>query len=76
MRNGEPQSVRELWASRDKTFLAIDFEWSERNSASCVEWGYAAVRCGHLITLVLTHIDVLAHAEEYFIFIQSWCMAS
>ena len=53
VRNGEPKAIRELWASRDKTFLALDFEWSERNSASCIEWGYAAVRCGHLDTLVL-----------------------
>jgi hypothetical protein len=45
---GEPKAVRELWAARDRTFLAIDFEWSERNEKSCLEWGYAAVRCGHL----------------------------
>ncbi|TBU62524.1 hypothetical protein BD310DRAFT_918589 [Dichomitus squalens] len=50
VRNGEPKAVRELWASKDKTFLALDFEWSERNTASCIEWGYAAVRCGHLDT--------------------------
>lgn len=35
-------------AGRDKTFLAIDFEWNERNVKSVLEWGYAAVRCGHL----------------------------
>ncbi|KAI0640114.1 hypothetical protein C8Q77DRAFT_1153011 [Trametes polyzona] len=51
VRNGEPKAIRELWASKDKTFLALDFEWSERNSASCIEWGYAAVRCGHLDTV-------------------------
>ncbi|KAI0756424.1 hypothetical protein C8Q80DRAFT_1128528 [Daedaleopsis nitida] len=50
VRNGEPNAIRELWASKDKTFLALDFEWSERNSASCIEWGYCAVRCGHLDT--------------------------
>ena len=50
VRNGEPKAVHELWASRDKTFLALDFEWSERNAASCLEWGYSAVRCGHLDT--------------------------
>ncbi|KAH9932096.1 uncharacterized protein BXZ73DRAFT_46912 [Epithele typhae] len=50
VRSGEPQAVRELWAGRDKTFLALDFEWSERNTASCIEWGYSAVRCGHLST--------------------------
>ncbi|KAI1793038.1 hypothetical protein LXA43DRAFT_1002478 [Ganoderma leucocontextum] len=48
VRNGEPKAIRDLWVSRDKTFLALDFEWSERNNASCIEWGYAAVRCGHL----------------------------
>ncbi|KAF8170743.1 hypothetical protein K438DRAFT_1982592 [Mycena galopus ATCC 62051] len=51
VRAGEPKAVRELWASRDRTFLAIDFEWSERNEKSCLEWGYAAVRCGHLESL-------------------------
>ena len=45
---GEPKAIQELWDRRDKTFLAIDFEWSERNQKSCLEWGYAAVRCGHL----------------------------
>ncbi|OBZ79688.1 Good for full DBP5 activity protein 2 [Grifola frondosa] len=50
VRNGEPKAIRELWSMRDKTFLAIDFEWSERNQSSCLEWGYAAVRCGHLET--------------------------
>ena len=47
-RNGEPKLIRELWAARDKTFLAIDFEWSERNPSTILEWGYAAVRCGGL----------------------------
>ncbi|GLB43768.1 hypothetical protein LshimejAT787_1402800 [Lyophyllum shimeji] len=48
---GEPKAIRELWDKKDKTFLAIDFEWSERNEKSCLEWGYAAVRCGHLDAL-------------------------
>ena len=48
VRTGEPKAIQELWDRRDKTFLAIDFEWSERNQKSCLEWGYAAVRCGHL----------------------------
>ncbi|KAF7329037.1 ATP-synt-DE-N domain-containing protein [Mycena venus] len=39
VRAGEPKAVKELWASRDRTFLAIDFEWSERNEKSCLEWG-------------------------------------
>ncbi|KAG6872115.1 hypothetical protein C0995_012892 [Termitomyces sp. Mi166 len=48
---GEPKAIRELWEKRDRTFLAVDFEWSERNESSCLEWGYAAVRCGHLDAL-------------------------
>lgn len=48
VRSGDPQAIRSLWASRDKTFLAVGFMWSERNSQSCLEWGYATVRCGHL----------------------------
>ncbi|KAK7049261.1 hypothetical protein VNI00_005862 [Paramarasmius palmivorus] len=48
IRNGDPQAIRELWEKKDKTFLAIDFEWNERNDRTCLEWGYAAVRCGHL----------------------------
>ncbi|KAJ7076016.1 hypothetical protein B0H15DRAFT_925289 [Mycena belliarum] len=51
IRAGEPKAVRELWAARDRTFLTIDFEWSERNEKSCLEFGYAAVRCGHLEAL-------------------------
>ena len=47
-RSGEPKLIRELWAPRDKTFLAIAFEWSERNPSTILEWGYAAVRCGGL----------------------------
>jgi hypothetical protein len=53
VRTGEPKAIQELWDNRDKTFLAIDFEWSERNQKSCLEWGYAAVRCGHLEACVL-----------------------
>lgn len=48
VRSGDPQAVRSLWTSRDKTFLAVGFMWSERNSQTCLEWGYATVRCGHL----------------------------
>jgi hypothetical protein len=53
VRDGELKAVQELWQSRDKIFLAIDFEWSERNTSSCLEWGYAAVRCSHLEASVL-----------------------
>lgn len=49
---GEPKAIRELWEKKDRTFLGIDFEWSERNESSCLEWGYAAMRCGHLDTCV------------------------
>ncbi|KAI5998297.1 hypothetical protein EDD15DRAFT_316012 [Pisolithus albus] len=48
VRSGDPQAVRSIWASRDKTFLAVGFVWSERNSQTCLEWGYATMRCGHL----------------------------
>jgi len=48
VRAGDPKAIRELWESKERTFLTIDFEWSERNQSSCLEWGYAAARCGHL----------------------------
>lgn len=48
VRAGEPDAIRKLWEGRDKTFLSIDFEWSERNQRSCLEFGYAAVRCAQL----------------------------
>lgn len=48
VRAGDPDAARTLWAGRDKTFMAIGFTWSERNGQSCLEWGYAAVRCAHL----------------------------
>jgi hypothetical protein len=48
IRAGEPKAVRELWEKKDKTYLAVDFEWSERNGNTVLEWGYAAMRCGHL----------------------------
>jgi hypothetical protein len=55
IKSGEPKAIRELWERKDKTFLAIDFEWSERNTSSCLEWGYATVRCGHLDAYVVLH---------------------
>lgn len=48
VRDGEPRAIQDLWHQRDKTFLALDFEWSERNASSCLEWGYSAARCSHL----------------------------
>ncbi|KAG2022456.1 hypothetical protein CC2G_000204 [Coprinopsis cinerea AmutBmut pab1-1] len=48
---GEPRVVKDLWEKREKTFLAIDFEVNERNEKTVLEFGYAAVRCGHLDAL-------------------------
>ncbi|KAG8219194.1 hypothetical protein J3R82DRAFT_5 [Butyriboletus roseoflavus] len=48
VRAGDPNAIRELWATREKTFLAIDFESFERNDRSCIEWGYATIRCSYL----------------------------
>ena len=48
VREGELKAIRELWNSKDKTFLGVSFEWSERNLSSCLEFGYAAARCSHL----------------------------
>jgi hypothetical protein len=53
VRTGEPAAIKTLWERREKSFLAIDVEWSERNPATALEWGYAAVRCGHLARSVL-----------------------
>jgi hypothetical protein len=50
VRAGDPSAIRNLWNKREKTFMAVDFEWSERNPSTLLEWGYAAVRCGHLAT--------------------------
>lgn len=50
VREGDTKAVQEVWRRKDKTFLALDFEWSERNEKSVLEWGYAAVRCGYLDT--------------------------
>jgi hypothetical protein len=36
--------------------MAIDFEWSERNPNSALEWGYAAARCGHLAEYVIFYL--------------------
>ena len=44
--SGEPKIIRLLWTMKTKTFLAVDFEWSERDPSTILEWGYAAVRTG------------------------------
>lgn len=51
VRAGQPKAIKDVWEKKDKTFLSIDFEWNERNEKSVLEWGYAAVRCGHLEAL-------------------------
>ncbi|KAJ3568549.1 hypothetical protein NP233_g5640 [Leucocoprinus birnbaumii] len=48
VRAGDSKTIKELWAKRDKTYLALSFVWSERNEKSCLEFGYAAVRCAHM----------------------------
>ncbi|PPQ66345.1 hypothetical protein CVT24_007182 [Panaeolus cyanescens] len=48
---GSPNAIKDVWDKKDKTFLSISFEWSERNEKSVLEWGYAAVRCAHLEAL-------------------------
>ncbi|KAF5352793.1 hypothetical protein D9756_006207 [Leucocoprinus leucothites] len=53
VRAGDSKTIKELWAKRDKTFLALSFVWSERNEKSCLEFGYAAVRCGHMEAVYL-----------------------
>ena len=45
-RKGEPIVVQDLWAMKDRTFLAIDFEWWEKNPSTILEWGFAVVQCG------------------------------
>ncbi|KAF7964578.1 hypothetical protein HWV62_5478 [Athelia sp. TMB] len=51
VRAGEVDAIRAVWAARDKTFLTMNFAWSERNEKSCLEFGYATMRCGHLDAL-------------------------
>ncbi|KAF8971899.1 hypothetical protein BDZ97DRAFT_1913777 [Flammula alnicola] len=51
VRAGEPKAIKEVWDRKDKTYLALAFECNERNEKSVLEWGYAAVRCGHLEAL-------------------------
>lgn len=51
MKAGEPSAIQELWESKQYTFMAIDFEWSERNKSSCLEFGYATLRSFYLNTM-------------------------
>ncbi|KAG8814584.1 hypothetical protein FRC17_001065 [Serendipita sp. 399] len=47
-RSGDVNMIKRLWASKTKTFLSVDFEWSEENPSVCLEFGYAAVRTNFL----------------------------
>jgi hypothetical protein len=80
VRAGEPKAIRELWEKHDKTFLAIDFEWSERNPSTFLEWGYAAVRCGHLeayaFSLLLVWFGMMLMLMGMVLVWQGWCVAS
>ncbi|KAG8716000.1 hypothetical protein FRC09_016118 [Ceratobasidium sp. 395] len=40
-------AIDRLWHARDKSWLSIRFVWSEKSFVP-LEWGYAAVRCGHI----------------------------
>ncbi|KAG8883948.1 hypothetical protein FRB98_002728 [Tulasnella sp. 332] len=44
---GNPKELSQLWHRREKTFLALDFEWSEK-SLVVLEMGYAVIRSAHL----------------------------
>lgn len=59
IRSGEVRAIEELWAEKDKVFLAIDFEWSEKNPATCLEWGYAALRAGHLFKYAIASLNTV-----------------
>ena len=48
IRSGDPPTIKELWNAKDKNFLAIDFEWSEKSPSMCLEFGYAALRSRHV----------------------------
>ncbi|KAG8971910.1 hypothetical protein FRC05_010579 [Tulasnella sp. 425] len=47
VKHGNPKEILRLWQRKDMTFLALDFEWSEK-SFVVLEMGYAAIRSAHL----------------------------
>ncbi|KDQ15567.1 hypothetical protein BOTBODRAFT_31459 [Botryobasidium botryosum FD-172 SS1] len=49
-RHGDPKTIQKLWEAKDKTFLSLRFEWSEK-SLVVLEAGFAAVRCAPLDAL-------------------------
>jgi hypothetical protein len=64
VKSGDIKAVREVWEKKDKTFLAVDFEWSERNHSSVLEWGYAAVRCSNLTVLAIFGVIFRVYANS------------
>jgi hypothetical protein len=54
---GEPSTIQELWASRQYTFMSIDFEWSERNKSTCLEFGYATIRSFYLNNMYVISVS-------------------
>ncbi|KAG8895839.1 hypothetical protein FRC00_006833 [Tulasnella sp. 408] len=47
VKHGNPKEILRLWQRKDMTFLALDFEWSEKSFVT-LEMGYAAIRSAHL----------------------------
>ncbi|KAG8982484.1 hypothetical protein FRB90_006757, partial [Tulasnella sp. 427] len=47
VKHGNPKEISRLWQRKDMSFLALDFEWSEK-SLVVLEMGYAAIRSAHL----------------------------
>lgn len=47
-RAGDSRAVKGVWGERSKTWVSLSWIWSERNSGSCLEFGWAGVRCGVL----------------------------
>ena len=48
VKGGDPKAIKQIWEKRDKTFVSIGFQCNERNEKTILEFGYAAVRCGHI----------------------------
>jgi hypothetical protein len=48
IRTGDVAAIEALWKLKEKNFLAIDFEWSEKNPSTCLEFGYAALRSSYV----------------------------
>jgi hypothetical protein len=48
VKTGDPKTIKQIWEKRDKTFMSVGFQLNERNEKTILEFGYAALRCGHL----------------------------